>query len=203
MMLNLKFLALALLPFALAAPSVLPETNYLLTRSLSQQIGIATPDFNDEAAIWATTFYKHVDGVKCAVQLPRVYTAGKYDAAASEQHFHTSFSSDDWKASVVPVSHLKSRWSAYLKLKYCNRGHGSGTCTNFELGYNSGGCQAAPGTNSIVVTYSQNAAVVAWNHGSCTGSHTLFANGCNGGNEQINDETPGTNSFQFIVGCTY
>lgn len=44
--------------------------------SLSNTLGLpASPNFTDEAAIWATTFFKTDDkGITHALQLPRVYT---------------------------------------------------------------------------------------------------------------------------------
>ncbi|KAK6063465.1 hypothetical protein SCUP234_13377 [Seiridium cupressi] len=179
--------------------------------ALSSTLGLqAAPNFTDEKSIWATTFSK-IDavGISHAVQLPRVYIEGKYDAAASEASFVERFggSEEAWKAAAAPIEaksnvtdEVTERWAAYLKLQYCND---DGDCTGFELSYNSNGCREAPGTHRIEVFYSTNAAFVAYNHGGCSGHSTLFAIGCNAGGQDVNEGTPGTNSFQYIVGCVF
>lgn len=101
---------------------------------------------------------------------------------------------------AVDDSILAERWAAYLKLKCCNK---HGACINFELSYNSNGCQEAPGMDHIEIFYSNNAAFVAWNRGRCSGRHTLYASGCNSGGQDHVSGTPGTQSFTYTVGCYF
>ncbi|KAI0436596.1 hypothetical protein F4803DRAFT_541679 [Xylaria telfairii] len=174
--------------------------------AVSSALGIQTPNFTDESSMWTTSFQKRdAAGNLWNVQLPRVLTNNQYNAAASARLFVERFNgaNEEWKLSAQPISTSSvtgRQFAAYLKLKHCGKDN---TCTKFELSYNANGCQYAPYTEWIEVFYSTNAAFVTWTHKDCTGGHTLWANTCNAGQQDVRDNTPSTGSFTYVVGCTY
>lgn len=190
--------ALRIDPLVARAPAI---------QAVSSALGIATPDFADASAMWTTSFQKRdAAGDLWDVQLPRVLVNNEYSAAESARLFVERFadaSSEGWKVNARPVSTsaVESRqFAAYLKLQHCGEDN---TCTQFELSYNANGCQYAPYTEWIEVFYSTNAAFVTWTHKDCSGGHTLWANTCNAGQQDVRDNTPSTGSFTYVVGCTY
>ncbi|GAP85002.2 hypothetical protein SAMD00023353_3900370 [Rosellinia necatrix] len=173
-------------------------------QAVSKTLGIQVPNFADEGAMWTTSFQKRdAAGDLWDVQLPRVLTNNQYNAAESARLFVERFSGagEEWKQNARPVAAAEKRqFAAYLKLKHCGEDN---TCTPFELSYNANGCQYAPYTEWIEVFYSTNAAFVTWTHKDCSGGHTLWANTCNAGQQDVRDNTPKTGSFTYVVGCTY
>ncbi|KAI0868163.1 hypothetical protein GGS24DRAFT_225102 [Hypoxylon argillaceum] len=187
--------ALTVNPLVARAPEV---------HAVSATLGIRSPNFTDVDAMWATSFQKtDAAGNLYDVQLPRIITNNQYNAAESARLFVKRFSgaSEEWKVNARQVSSVAERqFAAYLKLQHCGK---DDKCTQFELNYNANACQYAPYTEWIEVFYSTNSAFVTWTHTDCSGFHTLWANTCNAGQQDVRDNTPSTGSFTYVVGCTY
>ncbi|KAI0416017.1 hypothetical protein F5X98DRAFT_388418 [Xylaria grammica] len=196
--------------FLLAFSGSAVQANPLIARAseihaVSNSLGIQSPNFTDVDSMWTTSFQKRdAAGDLWDVQLPRVLTNNQYDSAESARLFLERFggSNEGWKVNARPASAAvaERQFAAYLKLQHCGKDN---TCTQFELSYNANGCQYAPYTEWIEVFYSTNAAFVTWTHKDCTGGHTLWANTCNAGQQDVRDNTPSTGSFTYVVGCTY
>ncbi|TGJ81904.1 hypothetical protein E0Z10_g6861 [Xylaria hypoxylon] len=196
--------------FLLAFSGSAVKANPLIARAseihaLSNTLGIQSPNFTDVDSMWTTSFRKKdAAGDLWDVQLPRVLTKNQYDAAESTRLFLERFagSNEEWKVNARPTSAslAERQFAAYLKLQHCGKDN---TCTQFELSYNANACQYAPYTEWIEVFYSTNSAFVTWTHKGCTGGHTLWANTCNAGQQDVRDNTPSTGSFTYVVGCTY